>query len=141
MKLIPMADLLNHHTTHPNAFLTPHQDGSWAMRTTCDVPAGAELFNTYGELASSQLLSRFGFTSVPNPHDFVRLDMRCMLEHDVHADLATRLLSPAEWPCVVVSEWDAFEPPDAMTLCAAIAGLSQVQVKKLLQQNPAAVRR
>ncbi|CAI9616566.1 unnamed protein product [Staurois parvus] len=62
--MVPVADLLNHvarHNTHLE-FTTE----CLRMVTTQSVPAGHELFNTYGQMGNWQLLHMYGF-SEPHP--------------------------------------------------------------------------
>eukprot|EP00050_Salpingoeca_kvevrii_P012300 m.21573 g.21573 ORF g.21573 m.21573 type:complete len:512 (-) comp3934_c0_seq2:62-1597(-) len=68
--LAPFADMLNHVTGKTNANLY-YADDSLQMAATEDIPAGAEIFNTYGELSNDGLLRKHGFVELENdnPHD------------------------------------------------------------------------
>lgn len=67
------------HTTH-NAL----------RRAECDIPAGAQVLHTYGDLADAQLLQTYGFIDAPppsgaaasasgNPHNYVVVALRELL--------------------------------------------------------------
>ncbi|KAM9855084.1 N-lysine methyltransferase setd6 [Aulostomus maculatus] len=58
--MVPMADMLNHVSTH-NANLEFTLD-SLKMVCVRPIPKGQEVFNTYGQLANWQLLHMYGFT-------------------------------------------------------------------------------
>ncbi|PIO31799.1 N-lysine methyltransferase setd6 [Aquarana catesbeiana] len=62
--MVPVADLLNHVARH-NTHLEFAAD-CLRMVTTQSVPAGHELFNTYGQMGNWQLLHMYGF-SEPHP--------------------------------------------------------------------------
>ncbi|KAM9301684.1 N-lysine methyltransferase SETD6 [Gastrophryne carolinensis] len=57
--MVPVADLLNHVAQH-NAQLEFMPD-RLRMVTTRPVPAGSEIFNTYGQMGGWQLLHMYGF--------------------------------------------------------------------------------
>lgn len=43
-----------------------------------EVKAGDEIFNTYGDLSNSILISRYGFTSEDNPNDYIGLGRQAL---------------------------------------------------------------
>ncbi|ESQ44428.1 hypothetical protein EUTSA_v10006013mg [Eutrema salsugineum] len=45
-----------------------------------NVPAGAEVFNTYGLMGNAALLHRYGFTEPDNPYDIVNIDLELVTE-------------------------------------------------------------
>ncbi|CAA7060483.1 unnamed protein product [Microthlaspi erraticum] len=45
-----------------------------------NVPAGAEVFNTYGLMGNAALLHRYGFTELDNPYDIVNIDLELVTE-------------------------------------------------------------
>ena len=51
---VPLADVLN-HVTENNACLEFEPD-RLVMKATCDIQAGFEVYNTYGQLSNAQLL-------------------------------------------------------------------------------------
>eukprot|EP00397_Hematodinium_sp_SG-2012_P039458 GEMP01043083.1.p1 GENE.GEMP01043083.1~~GEMP01043083.1.p1 ORF type:complete len:361 (+),score=85.45 GEMP01043083.1:30-1112(+) len=70
--LVPFADSLNHHCATPHTKLEGNTDDElgFVMRTNKTLFSGEEVFNTYGNLASYQLLQTFGFVPhTDNPHD------------------------------------------------------------------------
>uniref|UniRef100_A0A8C4PXS3 SET domain containing 6, protein lysine methyltransferase n=1 Tax=Eptatretus burgeri TaxID=7764 RepID=A0A8C4PXS3_EPTBU len=82
--MVPMADMLNHTTNH-NAQLEFSQDvlKMVAVRAIAD---GEEVFNTYGQLANSQLLHMYGFTEPgsTNPNDTARVPWITLLRSALH---------------------------------------------------------
>lgn len=56
----------------------------------CRLPAGSEVFNTFGELGNAELVTKYGFALPGNPFDAVRL-----AKDDVVAE-ARELLGEAE---------------------------------------------
>jgi hypothetical protein len=67
--MLPMADMLNAKPTGASANLYALDDGSFKMQTVCAVPAGSEIFNTYGARPNSELLLRYGYVCSFNPAD------------------------------------------------------------------------
>ncbi|KFK34902.1 hypothetical protein AALP_AA5G208400 [Arabis alpina] len=45
-----------------------------------NVPAGAEVYNTYGLMGNAALLHRYGFTEPDNPYDIVNIDLELVTE-------------------------------------------------------------
>uniref|UniRef100_UPI00358E2559 N-lysine methyltransferase SETD6 n=1 Tax=Myxine glutinosa TaxID=7769 RepID=UPI00358E2559 len=82
--MVPMADMLNHTTNH-NAQLEFSQDvlKMVAVRAIAD---GEEVFNTYGQLANSQLLHMYGFTEPgsTNSNDTARVPWVSLLRSALH---------------------------------------------------------
>ncbi|KAM8946022.1 N-lysine methyltransferase SETD6 [Pelodytes ibericus] len=76
--MVPVADLLNHVAQH-NAHLefTPE---CLRMVTTRAVPAGHEVFNTYGEMANWQLLHMYGFCEPDNSNETADIQMVTLRE-------------------------------------------------------------
>src|SRR5690242_16130573 len=53
----------------------------YEMKAISAIPHGAEIFNTYGDLANSELLLKYGYVEdEPNPFDFVKLYLPAVLE-------------------------------------------------------------
>ncbi|KAL6074480.1 Ribosomal lysine N-methyltransferase 4 [Balamuthia mandrillaris] len=77
--MVPMADMLNHKTGFNNARLY-HEEKALTMTTIKNVPARAEIFNTYGSLGNGELLRKYGFAEEHNPYDSVTIPMRLVLE-------------------------------------------------------------
>jgi len=103
--MVPVADMLNHKTGSNNARLFTDEDDDddddddseedgkpekekkdpkpFEMRTICEVDAGTDLYNTYGELCNGELLRKYGFVeelSDKNPHNYVELPLKLVLE-------------------------------------------------------------
>jgi hypothetical protein len=76
--MVPMADVLNHRVRGATALLRPAagQGGGMSMRTTSRVGPGRQLWNSYGELGTADLLRRYGFCGPDNPHDAVHVGLR-----------------------------------------------------------------
>lgn len=62
--MVPLADTLNAHSQLCNAHLEQEDDGSLAMRATAAIPAGGQIYNTYGDFPNSDLLRRYGYTEL-----------------------------------------------------------------------------
>ncbi|EPQ29768.1 uncharacterized protein PFL1_02441 [Pseudozyma flocculosa PF-1] len=79
ISMTPMADMLNARFASDNARLF-YKSHLLCMRTTRDVEAGAQIFNTYADPPNSDLLRRYGHVDEPNGNDVVEL----------HSDLVVR---------------------------------------------------
>ncbi|EGD80779.1 hypothetical protein PTSG_01368 [Salpingoeca rosetta] len=76
--LVPVADILNHVTGKNNARLF-FSDKTLQMRSIKRIPAGAEIFNTYGDLDNLQLVQQHGFAEPsPTPWEEVSLHPRAL---------------------------------------------------------------
>lgn len=65
--LLPLIDLLNHHTTRKCTTLQQTQENAFEMVAERTIQAGEEILHSYGDsLNSTQLLSTFGF--IPTEH-------------------------------------------------------------------------
>jgi SET domain-containing protein 6 len=62
--MVPLADTLNAHSQLCNAHLEQEDDGSLVMRATSAIPAGGQIYNTYGDFPNSDLLRRYGYTEL-----------------------------------------------------------------------------
>src|SRR5690242_2774702 len=51
-----------------------HKKSELVMKTTKQVAAGSELFNTYGDLPDAELLRKYGFVDGDNPHNVVEIE-------------------------------------------------------------------
>ena len=130
--MIPMADMLNHHCTNPNAALCD-DDEPWAMRSTHKVQCGHELFNTYGQMGNAQLLSRYGFTIAGNPLDHIRLPLQQMLIAR-RASVVRQLLTRAEredWPSLLLNGTSKGQLPAALRVCAVVASVDEADVERI----------
>ncbi|KAG0286985.1 hypothetical protein BGZ98_004846, partial [Dissophora globulifera] len=72
VSMVPMADMLNHRTGHNNARLFHEQD-CLRMVAIKTIKAGQQIYNTYGELCNADLLRKYGFVDVPNPHNIAEI--------------------------------------------------------------------
>ena len=70
--MIPMADMLNHHTAN-NAQLY-EIEGGFVMKAITPIQAQTQVFNTYGTYANPDLLLKYGFVELDNPNDAIWLD-------------------------------------------------------------------
>ena len=68
--MVPFWDMLNHASPLDASVRLTHDPDARELRmvATKRVPAGAEVFNTYGPLGDAELLRRYGFTLRKNPH-------------------------------------------------------------------------
>jgi SET domain-containing protein 6 len=72
VSMVPMADMLNHKTGHNNARLF-HEKDCLRMVAIKNIPTGQQIYNTYGDLCNADLLRKYGFVDVPNPHNIVEI--------------------------------------------------------------------
>ncbi|KAG0368055.1 hypothetical protein BC939DRAFT_507373 [Gamsiella multidivaricata] len=72
VSMVPMADMLNHKTGYNNARLF-HEKDRLRMVAIKSIKAGQQIYNTYGELCNADLLRKYGFVDVPNPHNIVEI--------------------------------------------------------------------
>lgn len=70
--MCPLSDLLNSDTALNNARLFYHAT-SLLMKSTKPIGKGDQIYNTYGDLPNSDLLRRYGYVQLPNPHDLLEL--------------------------------------------------------------------
>ena len=77
--LVPLADALNHSSTHNNARLYFDTD-ALSMVAVADIDPGFPIFNTYGDLDNAQLLTRYGFTEENNPNDTLILPYSILMD-------------------------------------------------------------
>ncbi|CAG8568263.1 3768_t:CDS:10 [Paraglomus occultum] len=77
--MVPMADMLNHKTGFNNARLFREDDGL-AMIAIKKITKGEQIYNTYGDLCSADLLRKYGFVDVDNVHDFVEIDRQMVVD-------------------------------------------------------------
>lgn len=77
--MVPLADMLNHRTSHNNArlFYEPEQ---LEMRATKAIAAGTQVYNTYGDRPNSDLLRQYGFVDDVNDHDTVEISGELVVE-------------------------------------------------------------
>ncbi|KAI9188814.1 Ribosomal lysine N-methyltransferase 4 [Blastocladiella emersonii ATCC 22665] len=78
--LVPLADTLN--AVHPSTAHLEHDADARLLRihATADVSAGSQIFNTYGDHGTSELLRRYGYVEWTNAFDAVTLDGPALLE-------------------------------------------------------------
>ncbi|KAF9435669.1 hypothetical protein BGZ76_005761 [Entomortierella beljakovae] len=72
VSMVPMADMLNHKTGHNNARLF-HEKDCLRMVAIKPIKAGQQIYNTYGDLCNADLLRKYGFVDVPNPHNIAEI--------------------------------------------------------------------
>lgn len=77
--MVPVADILNHHSRHNAKIIYGRTSlDIVAIRT---IGANEEVFNTYGRLGNADLLYKYGFAEpIPNPNDYTTVKVE-MLKH------------------------------------------------------------
>ncbi|KAE8220352.1 hypothetical protein CF326_g8769 [Tilletia indica] len=73
ISMVPLADMLNARYASDNARLFFHPS-HLEMRSTSHIPAGAQVFNTFGDPPNGDLLRRYGHVDEPNGADAVDLE-------------------------------------------------------------------
>lgn len=90
--LLPFADFLNATPTGVNARLYYGGNGCLEMTTTEPVPCHAELINSYGDRANSELLLRYGYIAEQNPDDAIAFSLGEL--HAAATELGTDAVMP-----------------------------------------------
>ncbi|CAO3563871.1 unnamed protein product [Mortierella alpina] len=72
VSMVPMADMLNHKTGFNNARLF-HEKDCLRMVAIKSIKSGQQIYNTYGDLCNADLLRKYGFVDVPNPHNIAEI--------------------------------------------------------------------
>ncbi|KAF9929200.1 hypothetical protein BGZ67_006454 [Mortierella alpina] len=72
VSMVPMADMLNHKTGYNNARLF-HEKDCLRMVAIKSIKSGQQIYNTYGDLCNADLLRKYGFVDVPNPHNIAEI--------------------------------------------------------------------
>ncbi|KAF9969169.1 hypothetical protein BGZ73_008598 [Actinomortierella ambigua] len=85
VSMVPLADMLNHKTGHNNARLF-HEKDCLRMVAIKPIKAGQQIFNTYGDLCNADLLRKYGFVDVPNPHNIAEINGQLVVEKSTSAD-------------------------------------------------------
>ncbi|KAF9160728.1 hypothetical protein BGX20_002410 [Mortierella sp. AD010] len=79
VSMVPLADMLNHKTGFNNARLF-HEKDCLRMVAIKSIKAGQQIYNTYGDLCNADLLRKYGFVDVPNPHNIVEISGDVVVE-------------------------------------------------------------
>lgn len=107
VSMVPMADMLNARSGCDNAHLF-YKVERLEMRATQEIKAGEQIWNTYGDPPSSDLLRRYGYVDLGNAADVVELSVHnlvaaCLtLEEGGAEDSGKRrlaLLDRIQWVC------------------------------------------
>ncbi|KAF9178274.1 hypothetical protein BGZ51_003961 [Haplosporangium sp. Z 767] len=85
VSMVPMADMLNHRTGHNNARLF-HEKDCLRMVAIKPIKTGQQIYNTYGDLCNADLLRKYGFVDVPNPHNIAEISGESVLAKFTAAD-------------------------------------------------------
>lgn len=85
ISMIPMADMLNARYECDNAHLFYKME-TLEMHATKKIEPGKQIWNTYGEPPSGDLLRRYGYVDLANPCDIVEVPVESLI--------AARLLLP-----------------------------------------------
>lgn len=75
-KIVPMADMINHHGTNAEAELqiSYDDDGNCGVYTNYDIPAGSPLRISYGDPTNpSNLFAKYGFLDESSPATFCKI--------------------------------------------------------------------
>ncbi|KAK9764308.1 Ribosomal lysine N-methyltransferase 4 [Basidiobolus ranarum] len=126
--MVPMADMLNHKTGFNNARLFYEEDrlGMCAIK---NIQAGEQIYNTYGDLCSADLLRKYGFVDENNPNDIVEISGEYVVnayctEEDDKSDRIDALLDNEILDDCFVIEVDGEIPPE-MIVTAKLLSMSE----------------
>lgn len=103
VSMVPMADMLNARYGHDNARLY-YRAHVLEMRATRRIEAGEQVWNTYGEPPSSDLLRRYGYVDLGNPADVVELVVEELVAGRMELPASPSrdaLLKRMEWACAL----------------------------------------
>ncbi|KNE66994.1 hypothetical protein AMAG_11461 [Allomyces macrogynus ATCC 38327] len=81
--LVPLADTLN--AVHPASAHLERDGDSVAMTLSRDVAGGAQIYNTYGDHSTNELLRRYGYVEWENEFDHVSIDGMAVVGHVMDA--------------------------------------------------------
>eukprot|EP00183_Erythrolobus_madagascarensis_P007187 CAMPEP_0185847402 /NCGR_PEP_ID=MMETSP1354-20130828/2690_1 /TAXON_ID=708628 /ORGANISM="Erythrolobus madagascarensis, Strain CCMP3276" /LENGTH=316 /DNA_ID=CAMNT_0028547691 /DNA_START=247 /DNA_END=1197 /DNA_ORIENTATION=- len=74
--LLPFADMLNARTGYNNARLFAAGHHFMKMEAIRTIPAGDQIYNTYGQLSNAELLCRYGYVDIPNPYSSALVNIK-----------------------------------------------------------------
>ncbi|UZJ54473.1 hypothetical protein CBS101457_003793 [Exobasidium rhododendri] len=107
ISMVPMADMLNARSGCDNAHLF-YKAERLEMRATQTIKKGEQIWNTYGDPPSSDLLRRYGYVDLGNAADVVELHVQdlisaCLMLEETGAEAvgARRLMlsQRIQWAC------------------------------------------
>ncbi|CAI5491969.1 unnamed protein product [Closterium sp. Naga37s-1] len=67
--LFPLAELFDHQATNTMGWQTDEQTNTIVVRSYAALPAGSQLYNSYGTKSTDMFLQAYGFVPSDNPHD------------------------------------------------------------------------
>ncbi|CAI5991384.1 unnamed protein product [Closterium sp. NIES-65] len=71
--LFPLAELFDHHAANTMGWQTDEQTDTIVVRSYAALPAGGQLYNSYGTKSTDMFLQVYGFVPADNPHDSFQL--------------------------------------------------------------------
>ncbi|PWN34320.1 SET domain-containing protein [Meira miltonrushii] len=101
ISMVPMADMLNARYECDNAHLF-YKTETLEMHATKRIEAGQQIWNTYGEPPSGDLLRRYGYVDLANPCDIVELPMESLIAGRLllpNSPSKESLLARMAWAC------------------------------------------
>ncbi|KAF9112018.1 hypothetical protein BGX27_004103 [Mortierella sp. AM989] len=124
VSMVPMADMLNHRTGFNNARLF-HEKDCLRMVAIKPIKTGQQIYNTYGDLCNADLLRKYGFVDVPNPHNIAEISGDVVVakftagNEDSKEEIVEWLLEQDALEDYFILESDA-EIPEDLVGCAKI---------------------
>jgi protein-histidine N-methyltransferase len=67
--LVPVADMLNHRLPKQTSWYYCDRTGGFVIEALKEVPAGSEIFDSYGQKCNSRFLLNYGFVLPNNTHN------------------------------------------------------------------------
>ena len=98
--MLPAIDQINHHVVPGRRQVSlEFRGGAYEMVATAAIAAGEEVFQTYGELSSAQLLHSFGFVlrGVANPAAAVEISAAALLRQAAEEELPRVRMGARRW--------------------------------------------
>ena len=101
ISMVPMADMLNARYDCENAHLF-YKTETLEMHATKRIEPGQQIWNTYGEPPSGDLLRRYGYVDLANPLDIVELPVESLIAARLSLPCSPSkesLLARVAWAC------------------------------------------
>ncbi|CAB4386106.1 uncharacterized protein OCT59_022493 [Rhizophagus irregularis] len=132
--MMPMADMLNHKTGFNNARLF-RDKGLLEMTAIKKIKKGEQIYNTYGELCSADLLRKYGFVDENNMYDIVELNGQFVvdtlsIDEDTKNKKIEMLLEEDILDDIFVLDTTCEIPPE-LIITAKVMRMDKAQFKKL----------
>jgi SET domain-containing protein 6 len=147
ISMVPMADMLNARSGCDNAHLFYKRD-RLEMRAIQKIEKGKQIWNTYGDPPSSDLLRRYGYVDLGNAADVVEVNVQdlvnaCLKLEDKEGDQDRQaaLMERIQWACSLGLDEDIaltypFPPSNEPPYLPAISAPSTKEFREAAAELP-----